>query len=191
LLVGVLEPILEIYVAGELRIAVASFGNLEILSLRVSLGLEVVKARACVVDVSKLREVLKVVASHLQDWHHDSEVVGGCEILPLVIFKVTHIYSPVQVHIKCPEMRGRKYAEPSVSTSLLDPLWVVNASPHLQVNRLMHAQVIGIQRKQILLLVPGINEPEHLRPNQVIIAVNDRHNLSALAQPSSSIVDVG
>jgi hypothetical protein len=30
-----------------------------------------------------------------------------------------------------------------------------------------------------------------LRPNQVIIAINNRHNLSALAQLSSSIVDVG
>ena len=169
----------------------ASFGNLEILSLGVSLGLEVVKARACVIDVSELRKVLEVVAGHLQDWHHDSKVIGGCEILSLVIFKITNIYSPVQVHIKCPEMRRRKYAEPSVSTSLLHPLRVVNASPHLQVNRLMHPQMIGIQRKQILLLVPCINQREHLSPNQVIIAINDCHNLSALAQLSSSIVYVG
>jgi hypothetical protein len=169
----------------------ASFGNLEILSLGVSLGLEVVKASACVVDVSELREVLEVVSSHLQDWHHDSEVIGGCEILPLVIFKITHVNSPVQVHIKCPEMRRRKYAEPSVSTCLLHPLRVVNASAYFEVNRLMHPQMISIQRKEILLLVPCINQPEHLRPNQVIIAINNRHNLSALAQLSSSIVDVG
>jgi hypothetical protein len=54
----------------------------------------------------------------------------------------------------------------------------------------MNPQVIGIKRKEIFLLIPCINQFEHLSANKVIIAINDRHDLSALTQPSGGIVDI-
>ena len=87
-------------------------------------------------------------------------------------------------------MRRWEYTKPSIGSTFLNPFGIVNTGAHFKINRLMHSQMISIQRQQTLLLIPGINQLKHLGPNQIIITINNCHNLATLTQPPRRIINI-
>ena len=55
----------------------------------------------------------------------------------------------------------------------------------------MYPEMIGIECKQLFALIPGINKLKDLPANQIIIAIDNGHNLPTPAEIPRGIINIG
>ena len=158
--------------------------------LSVSLRLEVVEPSSRIIHICEFRQVLIPITSHFKYWHHNRKVIGCTEILSSVIFQIPDVDSPIQVDIKCPQMRSWENAESPIGSGFLDTFRVVNARADFKVDGFMDTQMVCVQDKKVFFLVSCINKLEDLRTDEIIVSIDDCHNLSTVAQSPSRIVNV-